>query len=205
MSLQKVELEKTYFDKLEMAKELIRSEEENKMTREEREKVEYNHQIEIEYLKATFEAKSKTKSVLIDKKLANLERELDEAKLKIIETESKWESSCESNRQLEQKILDLKSEIKQTAEKYKQRINELKHSLEVKIADYTRQLKEKTEIIEKFEKNLKELNEVKQSLKEESETQECEIATFKNLITKLNKKVDDLENELNQKLIIKMH
>jgi uncharacterized membrane protein len=59
MSLQKVELEKTYFDKLEMAKELIRSEEENKMTREEREKVEYNHQIEIEYLKATFEAKVK--------------------------------------------------------------------------------------------------------------------------------------------------
>jgi myosin heavy subunit len=196
MSLQKVELEKTYFDKLEMAKELIRSEEENKMTREEREKIEYNHQIEIEYLKATFETKSKDKSVLIDKKLANLERELDEAKLKIIETESKWESSCESNRQLEQKILDLKSEIKQTAEKYKQRINELKHSLEVKIADYTRQLKEKTEIIEKFEKNLKELNEVKQSLKEESEAQECEIATFKNLITKLNKKVDDLENEL---------
>ena len=159
----------------------------------------------IDYLKATFETKSKTKSVLIDKKLANLERELDEAKLKIIETESKWESSCESNRQLEQKILDLKSEIKQTAEKYKQRINELKHSLEVKIADYTRQLKEKTEIIEKFENYLKELNEVKQSLKEESEAQECEIATFKNLITKLNKKVDDLENELNQKLIIKMH
>jgi len=102
------------------------------------------YQIEIEYLKATFETKIKAKSVLLDKKLANLERELDEAKLKIIETESKWESSCESNRQLEQKILDLKSEIKQTAEKYKQRINELKHSLEVKIADYTRQLKEKT-------------------------------------------------------------
>jgi len=175
------------------------------MTREEREKIEYKYQIEIDYLKATFETKSKTKSVLIDKKLANLERELDEAKLKIIETESKWESSSESNRQLEQKILDLKSEIKQTAEKNKQRINELKHSLEVKIADYTRQLKEKTEIIEKFENYLKELNEVKQSLKEESETQECEIATFKNLITKLNKKVDDLENELNQKLIIKMH
>jgi hypothetical protein len=178
MSCQKTELEKTYFDKLEMAKELIRSEEENKMTREEREKIEYNHQIEIEYLKATFETKIKAKSVLIDKKLANLERELDEAKLKIIETESKWESSCESNRQLEQKILDLKSEIKQTAEKYKQRINELKHSLEVKTADYTRQLKEKMEIIEKFENYLKELNEVKQSLKEESETQECEIATF---------------------------
>ena len=95
------------------------------------------YQIEIDYLKATFETKSKDKSVLIDKKLANLERELDEAKLKIIETESKWESSCESNRQLEQKILDLKSEIKQITEKYKQRINEKKHSLEVKIADYT--------------------------------------------------------------------
>ena len=136
MSCQKTELEKTYFDKLEMAKELIRSEEENKM-REEREKIEYNHQIEIEYLKATFETKSKAKSVLIDENLARLERELDEAQLKIIETESKWESSCESNRQLEQKILDLKSEIKQITEKYKQRINELKHSLEVKIADYT--------------------------------------------------------------------
>ncbi len=56
--------------------------------RKEREKIEYIHQ--IEYLKATFETESKAKSVLIDKNLASLERELDEAQLKIIETESKW-------------------------------------------------------------------------------------------------------------------
>jgi hypothetical protein len=76
----------------------MRCVEENKMTREVRDKIEYNHQIEIEYLKATFDTKSKAK------KLANLERELDEAKLKINEIESKWESARESNRQLEQKI-----------------------------------------------------------------------------------------------------
>jgi hypothetical protein len=35
--------------------------------RDEREKIEYNHQ--IEYLKATFETKSKAKSILIDKNL----------------------------------------------------------------------------------------------------------------------------------------
>jgi hypothetical protein len=67
-----------------------------KKPREEREKVEYNHQIEVDYLKATFETKSKAKSVLIDKKLAILERELslDEAQLKII-SELKKESETQ--------------------------------------------------------------------------------------------------------------
>ncbi len=57
--------------------------------------------------------------------------------LKSLKQNQNGESTRESNNQLEQKILDLKSEIKQITEKYKQRINEKKHSLEVKIADYT--------------------------------------------------------------------
>ena len=90
----------------------------------------------------------------------------------------------------------MKSEIKKTKEKYKQKINELKDSSEVKTAGYTQQLKEKIEIIVKLETNLSESEKVKQSLKEESETQKFEIKNLKNLISILNKKIEDLDNEL---------
>jgi hypothetical protein len=206
MSTQKAHLEKSFLEKLEMAKELILIEEENK-TREELEKLEDKHKAEMESFKTSLENQykniSQNKSVLTDKHIVSLEKELEEAKRKINEAESIWKKQIaqahESSDQLKQQIAHLKSEMKQITHKYEQAIREQKE-LEIKnskeIADFAQKLNEKSEILAKLENDFSELEEVKQSLEEESETQESEIKNLKSLIASQNKKLENFDSEL---------